>query len=157
MKVNKKITSFTLPEILVILLISAIVVGLAFSVLHLVQQNYNSIRKNYRISTEVQHLQQQLNLDFNRYRKITFNKDQQTLNFSHQLDSVFYSFKDDIIFRKKDTIALVAEEFIFYFNGLEVSSGPIDALKLRIGGEAKTQLFIYKVNDAKTYVTANGN
>ena len=53
MKYNKKIPAFTLSEVLIVLVITAIVIGIAFSVLTLVNKQYNAIRDSYTYKTAV--------------------------------------------------------------------------------------------------------
>ena len=74
MKSNKKIMAFTLSEMIVVLILTSIVIGLAFSVLNLVQKQMSAIQDNYNKSLELNKLETALWLDFNRYSDIRFNE-----------------------------------------------------------------------------------
>lgn len=157
MKTNTKVDAFTLTEILVVIVISAIVVGLALSVLNIVQQNLYNIRENYQTSTEIQQLKEQLAVDFNRYHNVELNNKLQEIQFKNPLDSLTYTFTSNRLIRKKDTISLHIEKPKFYFRGQEVERGKIDAIKLYIKGHEGTYIFVDKVNDARTYLNNYGN
>ncbi|MEM9650388.1 MAG: prepilin-type N-terminal cleavage/methylation domain-containing protein, partial [Bacteroidota bacterium] len=64
MKGVKKLRAFTLSEMLVVLLLTVIVVGLAFSVLNLVQRQMSGIESNYARNTAFDQLKQSLWVDF---------------------------------------------------------------------------------------------
>lgn len=157
LKTNTKVDAFTLTEILVVIVISTIVVGLALSVLNIVQQNFYNIRENYQTSTEIQKLKQQLAVDFNRFNKVVLNEDLHGIQFKNPLDSLTYTFSGDLLLRKKDTIPLQFDNLNFYFKGEEVKNGKIDAVKLYIKGQEGTNVFVEKINDARTYVDNYGN
>lgn len=149
---SKRIKAFTLTELLVVIIISAIVVGLALSVLDLLQENYSRIRENYTVSTEITHIQQQLSLDFNRYHEITLDDKLKRIHLKNPIDSVVYTYSNGLLVRQEDSTFLPIEIVNSYFNGTEVFRGQIDALELYVGEGNQTQLFIYKTNDAKTFL-----
>lgn len=149
MAIKKKIEAFTLAEILVVIVISTIVVGLALSVLNLVQQNFYSISQNYRNTTENQHLKQQLAIDFNRFHSIHLNKATHEIIFKNPIDSVLYVVRDEILIRQADTIGLRLKEIAFYNEGRKVNEGKIDAIKLNTGNLETAYIFVSKFNDAK--------
>jgi len=62
-KYSSKIKAFTLNEMLVVLLITAIVVGMSFAVLSLVQQQMHGIDGNYKKNTAFNLLKQSLWFD----------------------------------------------------------------------------------------------
>ncbi len=148
---KNKIPAFTLTEILVVLVISAIVVGLAFSVLDLVQNNLRAIKGNYAATTEVQHLKQQLKIDFNRYHDIEYNKGFQGLKLKNAIDSVHYTFLDRIVTRNEDTIPVSISGVEFFFFGNSISEGKVDAVKIILREPSNDFLFVSKINDAKVY------
>lgn len=148
---KNKIPAFTLHEILVVLVISAIVVGLAFSVLDLVQNNLRAIKNNYAAATEVQHLKQQLKIDFNRYHDIEYDERLQELSLKNAIDSVQYSFLDRIVIRNEDTIPVSISGVEFFFFGITISEGKADAVKIILGKPSNDFLFVSKINDSKVY------
>lgn len=157
LKTNTKVDAFTLTEILVVIVISTIVVGLALSVLNIVQQNFYNIRENYQTSTEIEQLKQQLAVDFNRHHDVILNNELQEVYFKNPLDSLQYTISGDLLLRKKDTIPLQIVNPRFYFRGQEVKNGKIDAIKLYIKGHDGTYVFVDKINDARTYLNNYGN
>jgi len=74
LKSTNKIQAFTLSEIIVVLILTTIIVGLAFSVLTLVQKHMRSIQSNFYNTTELKKLETSLWLDFNRYSLFIFAK-----------------------------------------------------------------------------------
>ena len=153
MQTIKKIHAFTLGEMIIVLILSSIVVGLAFSVLSLVQSHMLSIQENYQKNTELSKLEALLYLDFNRYTTITYNPLEQQLNFETPLDTVHYQFSEQYISRKKDTFHIPIARKQFYFNGAFCNDGPIDAIQLFPKKPFQAQqLFIFKYNAAATHI-----
>jgi type II secretory pathway component PulJ len=152
-KTNKKIEAFTLSEIIVVLILTSIVVGLAFSVLGLVQKQMLAIQTNYNKSLELQKLETSLWIDFNRYPNIRFDTSEDQLIFKHELDSIFYTFSKDIIIKVQDTFLIPVETKQFYFDGVRSKTSNIDAIKLKTAkAHQNRELFIFKKNDATTYM-----
>ena len=73
--IRKKTKAFTLSELLVVLLITVIVAGLAFTTLNLVQKQMRDIRVGFESSSEKGRLKQVLWKDFNSYSRIYFRND----------------------------------------------------------------------------------
>lgn len=150
MNSNNKIPAFTLTEILVVLVISAIVVGMAFSVLDLVQRNMRAIKDNYTTTTEVQHLKQQLTIDFNRFQNLYYNGNLKQLYLKTPVDSINYRLSDHKFMRNNDTLMVPVEGVQFFFLGNAVDEGKVDAVKLFLN-KSNNFIFIARKNDAKTY------
>lgn len=143
-----KIKSFTLPELLVVMIITAIVVGLAFSVLRLVQKQIHAIQKNFDKTTTLVLFEQKLWQDFNELHTIQFNSDDNSLLMESEMDTVSYSFQDNFTLRNNDTIKLKLAPTKLFFNGKEVKEGDIDAIS--VSGVAELpdyEIFISKKND----------
>lgn len=148
-----KIKAFTLSEMIVVLVITLIVIGLAFSVLNLVQKQMNGINQNYEKSTELNLLRQAFWIDFNTYSKVTYDAENDILRCENEVGGLQYQFNEDVIIRDKDTLKIVITEKKFYFDGNEVSSGEIDALKITSAKkEGAKVIFVYKNNTAETYI-----
>jgi len=131
------------------MVISVIVVGLAFSVLGLLQKNVSQIQTNLNGKTELRLLEQQLALDLQTYPNVYFNGTKEEVAFSSPLDSISYQFQDEYIVRKLDTFSIGANEKEFYFEGKVVSKGNIDAMKLIISEKERANtIFLFKRNDA---------
>lgn len=151
--INKKANAFTLSEMIVVLILTSIVVGLAFSVLTLVQKQMFAIQENYKKSLELNKLETALWLDFNRYSKITYNEIENELKFSTEIDSISYRFNENGIIKEQDTFSIRLKNKHLYFDGNLSNNSQIDAIKLETTKEFQNQsLFVFKSNDATLYM-----
>lgn len=143
-----KMPSFTLPELLVVMIITAIVVGMAFSVLRLVQNQIHAIQTNFEKTSTLALFEQQLWQDFNDKNEIQFHEKENSLLMESEMDTVVYSFQENYILRNTDTIQLKLQLNTLFFNGREVQGDTIDALS--ISGKAELpdyEIFVSKKND----------
>ncbi|MEP5340006.1 MAG: prepilin-type N-terminal cleavage/methylation domain-containing protein [Algibacter sp.] len=153
MKTKHKIQAFTLSEMIVVLILTSIIVGMAFSVLTLVQKHMNSIQINFNKNTELNKLEQTLSLDFNRYNDVRYKPYEDALIFASEIDSITYVFTNKYIVTKLDTFNIDIERKIFFFDGEKVEIGNIDAIKLETSKTFRNQpLFIFKKNDATLFL-----
>ncbi|WP_222984556.1 PulJ/GspJ family protein [Flagellimonas meishanensis] len=149
----KKITAFTLNEVMVALLITTIVVGMAFSVLRLVQQQMYGISVNFERNTQVDLLRQGLWMDFNRFDRVRFDAPRQQLLFVNEVETRTYHFYDGLVVRDRDTFHIKIMEKSRYFNGEARFSGEIDALDLHTAKEhGGHRIFVFKRNAATSYL-----
>jgi len=145
---NHKIKAFTLTEMMVVIVISAIVVGLAFTILGIVQNNMRSIENNYEHQSEIQSLEVALTIDFNRYPMAQWNPKENTLLLSSPIQKRMYTFSTDSITNDIDTFTLKTKNITYYFEGEQVSAGSIDAIKLTFDNTTDLhRIFVYKHND----------
>lgn len=152
---QNKIKSFTLSELLVVMVITAIVVGIAFSVLNLVQKQIREVQKNYAKTTELALLEQHLWQDFNLYNNAIFNE-QKLLLFS-DTDTITYSFNTDYTLHNTDTIPLKIEVSRMYYLGKQVQSGPVDALSIIAERELPDySIFVSLKHDASHFINHDG-
>jgi prepilin-type N-terminal cleavage/methylation domain-containing protein len=150
---KNKIKSFTLPELLVVMIITAIIVGLAFSVLRLVQKQIYTIQTNFEKTNNLILFEQRLWQDFNELNTIQCNREERSLLMESEIDTVRYAFNENYILRNKDTIKLKIILNKFLFEGKEVQKGNIDALM--ISGKLELpnyQIFISKKNDITLFM-----
>ncbi|WP_036384483.1 type II secretion system protein J [Muricauda sp. MAR_2010_75] len=151
-KSAKKIKAFTLNEMLVVLLITSLVVGMAFSVLRLVQQQMDGLTHNYEKSTELNLLRQSLWIDFNQCDGVWFDATEQKFLFVNELKRVTYQFRDKYVIKERDTFFIPIDEKRIYFKGEGTKSGEIDALDLRTSKEGGGRIFVFKKNASTSYV-----
>ncbi len=150
---SRKIPAFALQEMIVVLLITAIVVGMAFSVLRLVQRQMGSIQNIYEVKLEADKLRQSLWVDFNRYSSVYYNEEENRLYFSNELEMKHYGIEDNRMVTEKDTFNIEIASKICYFNNNEITSGEIDAFEIQTSKQTGQQrLFVYKDNAAATYM-----
>ncbi|MDH7445316.1 prepilin-type N-terminal cleavage/methylation domain-containing protein [Aquimarina sp. 2201CG14-23] len=147
-KKTHKIKAFTLTEMMVVIVISAIVVGLAFTVLGIVQNNMRSIENNYEYQSKIQSLEVALTIDFTKYPVAEWNPKENELTLSSPIENRTYTFVSDSIVNDLDTFALKTKNVTYYFEGEEVKSGRIDAIKLTFNDTKDLhRIFVYKRND----------
>jgi len=152
MKIRPKINAFTIGEMLVVLILTSIVVGLAFSVLTLVQKQMRAIQNNFEKNTELNTLEQSLWIGFHKYSKIEFDKENEILFFTNELDTLQYTFTDGSIIREKDTFNVAIEHKTLYFDGDRVQKGYVDAIKLETTKAfLNKRIFVFSQNDPTLY------
>ncbi|WP_025741258.1 PulJ/GspJ family protein [Aquimarina pacifica] len=148
MKSGVKIKAFTLTEISVVIVISAIVAGLAFSVLNIVQRNMQTIGANYEYQEQIQGLEVALTIDFNDFTSVKWNPVENQLIMSSPINQRVYLFTNDSISTEINTFDVRIKEKVFYFEGKSVNSGDIDAVKLIFDNTREAhRVFVSKHND----------
>jgi hypothetical protein len=153
MEIKRKLTSYTLSEIIVVLILTSIVTGMAFSVLRLVQNHMATIRYNYTHQTEINKLKQALWLDFNRYTDMEYKPIENKLWLKNELDSTFYAFHQKYIVSELDTFNIVVVDKSFFYLGNKTSTGVIDAIKITTSKAFQHQvIFAYKKPEANSYM-----
>ena len=146
---NKKLNSFTLSEMLVVLIITAIVVGLAFSVLSIVRRQVYKLQSDTDQWVKYDMLKSRLFLDFNKYPNAYLSGDD-TFLFKSEIDSTIYIIKDNQIVSNQDTLIKNVKEAQFFYKNSQVEKGKIDAIKFIIEEKREVfkSIFVYKYNDA---------
>lgn len=151
---SKKIQAFTLSEMLVVLLLTIVVVGLAFSILGLVQKQMFGIQENYEEKTAENLLRQAVWDDFNSYGQVHFDQNNGSLLLENELEQKQYGFYETFITRDLDTFYTDIRPQKLYFEGEEVLGGTIDAIELSNGEEKgnNKQIFVCKKNSASEFM-----
>lgn len=148
-----KVKSFTLSELLIVMIITAIVVGMAFSVLRLVQKQIHTIQANFDKTSTLALFEQKLWQDFNEPHSITYNEQKQLLLMLSEIDTVTYSFRDKYALRNNDTIPLQLTIQKIFFNGKEVQNGNMDAITLSAATTLTDyEIFVSKKNDVTFFM-----
>ena len=138
---------------LVVLLLTLIVVGLAFSVLDLVQKQMRGIQDHYAQKTTENRLRQALWIDFNTYSQIVCFPEKRIVSLTHELNRITYHFYQGYVLRDKDTFYTDFTLEKLYFQGEEVTGGTIDALELTPSRKKNGKtIFVYKVNTATDFM-----
>lgn len=152
MNSKRKIQAFTLGELLVVLVISSIVVTLAFLTLSNVQRQVKSINDTFETQQKVIKLERLLMLDLNT-RNASYDSQKKRIVLTRGKDTVSYQFAESTIIREKDTIALSPAKMLFYLDGELVSSGDIDAIECSFSDlYAQKGFFVFKKKDASHYI-----
>ncbi|NDI98164.1 hypothetical protein GWA97_03660 [Flavobacterium sp. LaA7.5] len=152
---HAKVKSFTLSEMLVVMIITAIVVGIAFSVLSLVQKQIRTVERNFAKTTEISLFEQRLWQDFNSHN--TIKAIDNKVICTSDIDTVTYSFNPEYLLRNADTIHSQLTVDKFYYLGNEVKSGFIDAVTISAQKELPNYtIFVSMQYDATHYMNNNG-
>jgi hypothetical protein len=152
---RSKVKSFTLSEMLVVMIITAIVVGIAFSVLNLVQKQVRSIKKNFDRTTELSLFEERLWQDFNLHSVIIFSGEELILR--SDVDTVVYHFNEKVILRNTDTVHAAVTIGKLYYEGKQVKSGYVDALSISADAELPGySIFVSTTPDAAHYMNEDG-
>ncbi|UJH68669.1 hypothetical protein [Allomuricauda sp. SCSIO 65647] len=153
MKRVTKIAAFTLSEMLVVLLLTTVVVGMAFAVLNLVQRQMQGIDGNYEQNTEFNLLRQSLWFDFNQYDGVWYDAKKSELVFANELYETVYGLHEAYIVKQQDTFFVEVAKREFFFKGQEQLSGEIDALGFGLSKKnGSQQLFVFKKNAATSHL-----
>lgn len=148
-----KVKSFTLSELLIVMIITAIVVGMAFSVLRLVQKQIHTIQTNFEKTSTLALFEQKLWQDFNEPHTINYNEQKHLLLMLSEIDTVTYSFREKYTLRNNDTIPLNLSVQKIFANGKEVQNGSIDAITISAAATLKDyEIFVSKKNDVTFFM-----
>jgi prepilin-type N-terminal cleavage/methylation domain-containing protein len=147
----KRIKAFTLTELLVVMVVSTIVISLAFLVLTMIQKQTQNIKINLNKRHIIENLDKILWKDFNEANNVFIKKE--LLTFEKELDTIVYTFHEKVIIRKKDSFLIQTNNKTFFLDGLKVKNGSIDALKLEFESTYNNQeLFVNRVKSASFYI-----
>ena len=147
-KTKNRLPSFTLSELLIVLILTAIVIGMAFSVLRLVHREIHAIQTNYDKTSGLVLFEQRLWKEVNQLHDITYTASNETLLMVSEKDTVLYSFKGNYVLRNADTIALKLKPIHFLFEGKTITEGKVDGIYVSADEEVKGyEFFISKKND----------
>lgn len=146
-----KLKSFTLAELIVVMIITAIVVGMAFSVLRIVQKQIHKIQTNFDKTSTLALFEQRLWQDFNEPHNIIYNKNE--LILISEIDTINYSFQENFTTRNQDTIKLKITPNKAFFKGKEITKGTIDAISIFADTELPDYaIFVSKKNDITLFM-----
>ncbi|WP_165395201.1 prepilin-type N-terminal cleavage/methylation domain-containing protein [Flagellimonas allohymeniacidonis] len=149
---KSKIKAFTLSEMLVVLLITVIVVGLAFSVLNLVQKQMFAVREDLELRSGENELKQALWRDFRTFSRIYGNRIDGSIQLENPFEQVRYQFQEKVVLRNLDTFRVEIKNKDFFFLGNPIETGELDALGLGVRNQEGASIFVYKANAAETYM-----
>lgn len=152
MLATKKIKSFTIAEMIVVLILTGIVISIALVVLNLIQKQVSGIQYNLKTQNEIQILDKLLWNDFNTH-KLHFFAKEEILFCTNPIDTITYQFNKNYILRNKDTIQVHVDETLFYLDAEKVAKNTIDAVEMHFSEKFQNKtLFIYKMKDATYYL-----
>lgn len=137
---------------MVVLIITTVVVGMAFAVLNLVQRQMGSIETIYAIKTDVNQLRQSLWIDFSRYSYVYFDRKNNALRFSNEMGERTYEVLNESSI-SNENLEIEIESIAFYFDNHQVLYGEIDAISITTSKDTGHQeIFAFKENTPATYI-----
>nr|WP_146749917.1 hypothetical protein [Mucilaginibacter rubeus] len=159
MRNKNKLPAFTIMELTVAMLISAIVIGLMYSAYAIISHSYLSFVDRNNNTDMLASLDQRLNRDIDKAEMIY--RDSNTVTMSSHIDTVIYRFQADRVIRQKllaDTFKVSTESFITSFESVPVEGNPaggeekkIDDLQIVLLAERQKIPYHYH----KTYSSVN--
>lgn len=156
MKIIKKIQAFTLTELIVVLVVSIIIISLAFSALNIINRSFDEYRDRYLDISQKRDLEMRLTVDFHRAQSITFFESENKLvfkKFSNSLQNLEYRFLKDRIIIDSDTLKIPYSGYSLFFDGKNVEGKEIDALKINFSkSDDENFLFVSKFNSSKNFM-----
>lgn len=154
---KNKLSSFTLAEMLVVLVIASIVISTGFVLLGIVKKQIAIVQRNFENKQNLYMFKTMLQRDLNSSIAY-FDNSKGSLVMKRAKDSISYRFEKSYVLRNKDTISIELQEKIGWLDGNKVSSGIIDAIELSLGRDFNnTRLFITSLKDAAHYINKEDN
>ncbi|TDS20869.1 hypothetical protein DFQ03_0125 [Maribacter caenipelagi] len=137
---------------MVVLVITTVVVGMAFAVLNLVQRQMGSIETIYAIKTDINQLRQSLWIDFSRYDFIVVDQKNNKILLSNELEGRQYEILNGNSIRTEN-LEMEFESIAYYFDNQKVVQGEIDAISIVTSKDTGHQeIFVFKQNTPVTYI-----
>jgi hypothetical protein len=154
---KNKIKSFTLAELLVVIIITAVIVGLAFLILGIVRKEIKGIEDNFNKTAGLLLFEQQLSKDFNKHSSFFYDAPLRMLNMNNDAGTTTYCFTDGFILRNKDTIYLKLHVNGLYHHGNKVQGGSVDAILISGNAEFPNyDIFVSGTEDTTNSMNGNG-
>jgi Tfp pilus assembly protein PilE len=129
-----RIKSFTLIEMVLAMLFSAIIVGMAYSAITIFSRLYDNYNLKRSAHADLQLIKQAMARDFNRSPMITLTGNQITMKNRPEAIDVNYAVEDGYLVRrnqfKADSIKMDKLVFRCFFEGRAVGSGIFDHVVL---------------------------
>ena len=136
---------------MVVLIITSVVVGIAFAVLNLVQRQMNGIQNIYEIKSDIVGMRQSLWMDFSKANTVYFDGKRQELYFNNGIEERSYSVTDSLLVGAN--VELAIETIDFFFENQKVTQGEVDALSIKTTkNTGNAEIFVFKKNTPTTYM-----
>ncbi len=130
---------------MVVLVITSIVVGLAFAVLTLVSKQFYTIRDGYTDRQALLMFRERLSLDFDQCLSAKWNQVEEELTIQMHKTSFIYHLSDHTIIRGQDSLLLKYDYVQFYQSAIPVENGLVDAMEIGIKMPGRIEdLFIHR-------------
>ena len=124
------------------MVITSVVVGIAFSVLNLVQKQIKKGSEYFEDKTDLRLFEQQLSKDLNTTSLAIYAPKVSSLILKQDSIDINYTFEKEYTLRNNDTLEVQLQLKQLYFEGQEVNSGVCDALLLEAKKIPNYDIFI---------------
>lgn len=145
-----KLKSFTLIEMVIVMIISGIIISIAYFSFFIIAQRFNSFSSSSRSLMEIGTLNNLLAEDFNDAKSVNVEGDE--ILVIKDSSSIHYLFEEEYILRQQesliDTFKLIAEKKKYYLNNREffLYAGKIDELEFNCEYNKELFYFHFKKN-----------
>lgn len=130
----RRLSAFTLLELVVVLVVSAILFNLAYAALGMVQHQQQVIASHTAALGQLSTWQEVLGADFQAARRVEVAGDQ--LRCEREAGSVIYAWQDSVLVRQQgeavDSFSLPVREHTCFWQGKPRTQGLIDEISLTI-------------------------
>ncbi len=148
---NKQLKAFTLLELLIVMLLSSLVLAVAYLALQLVNAQYLHFSRNTEETVALSVLRTQLAKDLERTSIVWRRGGCLVLEKYAVLDNsarVEYCFQDSLLLRRQeqltDTFRFAATAIVFSWEGAEQSQGPVDQISFNGKLNGESYPFLYR-------------
>ncbi|PQJ15324.1 hypothetical protein [Aureicoccus marinus] len=145
----KKIPAFSIQESLVVLVITVVVVGLAFSVLRLINGQMIGMQSALNEGMQTDKVEELLWIRFNKADRVYFQDNKLELEGVTRNHTLLLNRTHLVM--EQDSLPIELDSVRAYFKGKPTQSGEIDALELFCNNGLR-QIFVNKANAATSYL-----
>lgn len=117
---------------LIVLVLTSVVVGIAYSVLILTSKHINKIESRFEESNELRMLKLRLTRDFDKAKSIIWSDKNYSLLLVNENQSNAYLFTNKYVLINTDTTYLPTYTIDAFESGIKKNSGEIDAISISV-------------------------
>lgn len=148
----KKVKAYSLTELMVVMIISTIVVAMAFTTIRMLKSQMKSIQSHYELRKNIDYLDGLLWMDYAKKGWATYDKSNNKLTVLGEQDTVVYVFNASLVLRNNDSIPLPKYDLGFKLDGKEVTAKATDAIEIVFETPfERKSLFVYGTKAADFY------
>ena len=152
-----KLKSFTIAELLVTMIITVIVVGMAFAVLRYVNQTIYKIEKNYKRINDLLLFEERLALDMSNAGIVIVERSRNRVYMINEISTTRYQFGKAFVLRNSQKIDLTLEISEVYLNGQSSLKDTITGISVNCGREFPDyNIHVSRSNDCSVQMNQDG-
>lgn len=151
-----KLKSFTLSEIIVVMVISMIVIGLSYSILSLVNSQMEDIKEINATQTAFHRFHGRIQNDIQTFTDHSLEANGTQLIFKNPIREKIYYFYPDQVISELDTFYLGSYSLTTYLKNTPVNQGAFDAIYFHKTTSPHLAFFIYSIPTSKLKIENYG-